>query len=581
MWQPLYYSGYKNLQQQLKNFTGYCHDLRDFNSSGMKYLSWLTHHPGNYIQLNNIYLNFLQEWQKTFLDSFFSSNLMEQEKSQGTKTKKDKRFSGEAWHKYPYFSFLYKSHLLKEKYLSEMVETSQLPSKIKNKFFFYSKFILDALAPSNYFFTNPEAIKTAIETGGNSLVSGWNNLIHDINQLDITQTDESAFEVGKNIAFTKGKVIYRNDLIELIHYTPEKEKLNKIPLLIVPPWINKYYILDLQEHNSFVKFLIEKGIDTYIISWKNPEHDQGKLTFDDYVKNGCMKAIEQVSLFSKVENVNTLGYCLGGTLLSITAAIMAKKNFNYKINSISLLAAMVDFSDIGPMGHVIDRALVKKIERGELLINHGVMHGKYMEAGFNLIRANDLIWYYVVNNYLEGKKPKPFDVLFWTNDNTNLPAGMFIFYMNKMILENKLSEKNALTICNEKIDISLIEAPVCAVGFCEDHISPAKTVFETMNLVKGKKKFILGMSGHVMGVVNPPGKTKYGYYLNETNEGDFENWKDTSTKVNDSWWNEWLKFIKSYSGEEVNSVTNYSELKNNTLGDAPGKYVHEKCGNLV
>jgi polyhydroxyalkanoate synthase len=581
MLHQLYHFGFRNLQQHFKNFTGYCHDLRDFNSSVMKYLSWLNQNPAHILQLNKTYFNFLEELQKTYLRSLTGDDSQEEDNTQETKTKKDKRFSGEQWNKYPFFTFLYKSHLLKEKYLNDIVETSQLPNKIKNKFYFYSKFLLDATAPSNYFFTNPEAIKIAIETGGNSILKGWNNLIHDISNLDITQTDESAFKVGENIAFTKGKVIFRNNLIELIHYSPTKNKINKIPLLIIPPWINKYYILDLQSHNSFVKFLTEQGIDTYIISWKNPDHDLSKITFDDYVEKGCIKALEQVSLFTNEKNVNTLGYCLGGTLLSVTAAILVKRKYDFRINSISLLAAMVDFTDIGPMRHVIDKALVKKIERGELLINQGIMHGKYMEAGFNLIRANDLIWYYVVNNYLEGKKPKPFDVLFWTNDNTNLPAGMFIFYMNKMIIENKLSEKNALSICNEKIDISLIAVPVCAVGFCEDHISPAKTVFETMNLLRGEKKFILGMSGHVMGVVNPPGKTKYGYYINQINEGNFEKWKDTSTKVNDSWWNEWLKFIKSYSGEEVDSQTNFSEIKNNTLGDAPGIYVHEKCGSLV
>lgn len=298
MLQQLYDSGYKNLQQQIKNFTGYCHDIRDFNSSGMKYLSWITQHPENFIKLNSIYFNFFEDWQRTFLQSFTVEDSHIDEKKHEAKTKKDKRFSGEEWNKFPYFIFLYKSHILKEKYLNEIMAASHLPSKTKNKIFFYSKFLLDAQAPSNYFFTNPEAIKIALESGGESLVKGWENLLHDVSQLDITQTDETAFEVGKNIAFTKGKVIYRNDLIELIHYTPVKEKINKIPLLIIPPWINKYYILDLQTHNSFVKFLTENGIDTFIISWKNTGHNESKITFDDYVHKGCMKAIEQVSLFS-------------------------------------------------------------------------------------------------------------------------------------------------------------------------------------------------------------------------------------------------------------------------------------------
>ena len=571
---------HKTARHYLKNFTGYCYDWRDFHAAGMKYIYWLQHNPEEIIQFNKSLVSHWKEWQEEFATIFFdrkSDNLFE---GKNIPVKKDKRFYGVEWNRFPYYQFLYKSHLLNEKFFRERIDNTHLPYKTKRKLLFYAKFVLDAIAPSNFLLTNPEAQRIAFESAGESLVRGWRNLLGDLSKLDITQTDESAFEVGKNLAITNGNVVFQNELIELIHYSPESEKTHKIPLLIIPPWINKFYILDLQPQNSLVRFLTKKGIDTYIISWKNPDHDAGKINFDDYVEKGSLKAMELVSEICGEKKINTLGYCLGGTLLAVTASLLERKNKNFQINSLSFLAAMIDFTDIGPMGDVIDKALVKKIERGELLINHGVMHGKYMEAGFNLIRANDLIWYYVVNNYLEGKMPKPFDVLFWTNDNTNLPAEMFIFYMNKMILENQLSKKNALIICNEPIDIGLISAPVCAIGFCEDHISPAKTVFETMKLVSGKKKFILGMSGHVMGVVNPPGKSKYGYFINEKKETDFEVWKNSATRINDSWWNEWLKFIKEYSGPEVLISDKFQNKKYPPLYPAPGKYVLEKCGDL-
>ncbi|MFN5181961.1 MAG: PHA/PHB synthase family protein [Bacteroidota bacterium] len=570
----------RSIQQQLKNFTGICHDLRDFNSVGLKYITSLWKHPEQIIKFNCLSINFLKEWNTLWQNTYFNININNEKKADTITEKKDKRFVATEWDIYPYFKFLYKSHQLQEKYLKEHFSESNLPENVKHKILFYSKFILDALAPSNFLFSNPEATKIAIDSGGYSLLRGINNFLHDIKKMDITQTDEKAFEVGKNLAITPGNVIYRNELFELIHYTPQKEKIHIVPLLIIPPWINKYYILDLQTHNSFVKFLVENGLDTFIISWKNPQHELSEITFDDYVEKGAIRAIEVVVEYCKLEVVNTLGYCLGGTLLTVTAALLKKKNKPYKIKSVSLLASMVDFSDIGPMGHVITKALIKKIERGELLINHGIMHGRFMEAGFNMIRANDLIWYYVVNNYLEGKKYRPFDVLFWTNDNTNLPAKMFIFYMNEMILGNKISKVNTLKICEELIDVELITEPVCAIAFCEDHISPAKTVFETMKLVKGEKKFILGMSGHVMGVVNPPSKSKYGYYINENNDDDFEKWKKSSKKINDSWWNEWLKHIALKSGEEIDNTRKYNSKKYSNLENAPGTYVLEKCGEL-
>jgi polyhydroxyalkanoate synthase len=304
----------------------------------------------------------------------------------------------------------------------------------------------------------------------------------------------------------------------------------------------------------------------------------GHISFDDYVEKGCLKALEVAKAVSKSKKVNTIGYCLGGTLLGTTAAILAKQNSNQDnpINSATFLASMIDFSDVGPMGDVIDNALVKKLERGEL-VEQGVMSGDYMGKAFNLIRANDLVWNFVINNYLKGKTPAPFDALYWTNDNTNLPATMYLFYLRHMVLENKLSRKNALKICDTKIDIGKIEVPVFVIGFQEDHISPPQTTFTTTELVSGSVEFILGGSGHVMGVANPPSKKKYGYYLDGELENGFDAWKETAEFHEGSWWTAWIKRITAKSGKQIPVSKTLGNAKYKNLEPAPGSYVKEKA----
>jgi polyhydroxyalkanoate synthase len=465
--------------------------------------------------------------------------------------------------------------LLLEQLALQIVDEIEMDDPDRRRLDFYTKQYAALLSPSNFLFTNPEALELAKETNGESLWKGFENFVSDIEKGRISQVDETAFEVGKNLATTPGSVIYENELIQLIQYTPRTKNVQEIPLLIIPPWINKFYILDLKPEKSFVKYMVEQGFTVFIISWKNPSPGMGYLTFDDYVDKGSLKAIEMAKDISGAEKINVLGYCLGGTLLGVAASILAARKSPI-INTLTFLASMIDFSYIGPMGDVINGALVNKLERGELL-KDGVMHGHDMERAFNLIRAKDLIWNYVVDNYLKGMPPSIFDVMYWTNDNTNLPASMYIYYMKEMIFKNKLVQKNSLHICNTPIDIGKIDVPVFIIGMESDYISPPQTVFVTSELVSGPVEFILGESGHVMGTINPPTKNKYGYYLNGKLGNGFDEWVKTAKFHQGSWWTAWSERLKEKSGKQIPAPKFSGNKTYKMIEPAPGRYVKEKC----
>ena len=489
----------------------------------------------------------------------------------------DKRFKAPEWDEAPYyFDFVKQNYLLVSQLMKQIISSSEIDEKSKGKLNFYSQQYIDALSPSNFIATNPEAIKLAQETNGQSLIDGFKNLLADIEKGGITQTDMSAFEPGRNIAITSGAVVFENELMQLIQYSPSTKNVYEIPLIIIPPWINKYYILDLRPENSFAKYMVDQGFTTYMISWKNPTSEMRDVSFDDYVTKAALKAIEVAQSVSKAKKVNVIGYCLGGTLLGTTLAILAKRKEENPVASATFLATMIDFSDVGPMGDVIDNALLKKLERGDL-VEKGVMHGHDMEIAFNLIRANDLVWNFVINNYLKGKAPAPFDVLYWTNDNTNLPAKMYLYYLRYMVLENKLSRKNGLRICDTQIDIGKIDIPVYVIGLQEDHIAPPQTVFTTTELVSGPVEFILGKSGHVMGVANPPSKKKYGYYLDGELTKGFEAWKESAKFNEGSWWTAWSERIALKSGKQVAASKVLGNTKFKEIEPAPGRYGKEKA----
>ena len=562
------------LHNYLKNISGYHHDLRDISSTYSELYTKMFVHPTDMIKIYSLNLDFFKKQQDLWSQLFLDANSGEI-KEMIEPNKNDRRFIDSAWSNNQYFSFIKQNYLFLSNLSKLIINEIETDEKLKKKLNFYTGQYINALSPSNFVFTNPEVLKLAIETQGKSLYDGLNNLVKDLEKGRVTQTDEDAFNVGFNLAVTPGAVIYENELMQLIQYTPTKGKVYEIPLVIIPPWINKYYILDLQQHNSFVKFLIENGLTVFIISWINPKAGNGNVSLDDYVTKGALKAIEIALNISESKKVNMLGYCLGGTLLSIASAILSAQKDN-PINSATFLASMVDFTDIGPMGDVIDGALIRKLERGELL-HHGILNGHDMEIAFNLIRPNDLIWNYVINNYLKGKEPSIFDVIYWTNDNTNLPADMYVYYMKHIILENKLSRKNALRICNTSIDIGNIKFQVFVIGLKEDNISPAITAFTTTELVNGPVEFILGDSGHVMGVVNPPYKKKYGYYLNGKLGNGFEEWKLSSEYYKGSWWPIWTNKLIKFSGKEIIAPLTMGNNNYPIIEPSPGRFVKEKC----
>jgi polyhydroxyalkanoate synthase len=577
-------AGHKIIQNYLDNNTGYHHDNRDIVNAYSVFGTKLMANPEEVGKIQALFKAFLNNQQE------LCKRIAERQMGLGTEYTpliapevNDKRFRAQEWDEAPYyFDFVKQSYLLTSKLMTEIIDTVDVGDKSKKKLVFYTKQYIDAFSPSNFVATNPEALKLAQQTNGQSILDGFKNLLKDIQNGGITQTDMSAFEAGRNIAITPGAVIYENELMQLIQYTPSTKMVYETPLLIIPPWINKYYILDLRPENSFAKYVVEQGFATYMISWKNPTSDMRDITFDKYVEEGALKAIEIAQSVSKAKKINTLGYCLGGTLLGTTLAILAKRkdpNEN-PVKTATFLAAMIDFSDVGPMGDVIDLALVRKLERGELL-EEGIMHGHDMERAFNLIRANDLVWSYVVSNYLKGKSPTPFDIMYWTNDNTNLPAKMYLYYLRYMVLENKLSRKNALRICNTPIDIGKIETPTFVIGLEDDHISPVHTVFTTTELVSGPVEFILGESGHVMGVANPPAKKKYGFYLDGNLENGFEKWKETAKFHEGSWWTAWSERLIKKSGKQVESIKLLGNAKFKVIEPAPGRYVKEKCSENI
>jgi len=564
----------KIIQNYFKNNPGYHDSVQDLRLTYFNLFTKIWINPAEVNKIIGFSSNFIKAqqdvWKKIYLG--FNSDC----KTVVEPLKGDKRFLEEEWDNNPYFNFIKQNYLLTEKLSQQIIDETDMDGEMRKKVNFCTGQIMDAFSPSNFLFTNPEALKLAIETKGKSLLHGLKNLIKDLEKGAITQTDESAFTVGENLGITPGTIIYQNELIQLIQYTPATKKTFEIPLVIVPPCINKFYILDLQPKNSLVKFLVESKVTVFIISWRNPKSGMSHITFDDYVEKGVLKAIEVAKNISQSKKVNTLGYCLGGTLLSIACSILSENPKENPVSSATFLATMVDFSDVGSMGDIINEELVEKIERGELFTD-GILSGHNMEAAFNLIKANDLIWSYYINNYLKGFKPTAFDVMYWTNDNTNLPGNMYTYYMRNIVLENKLKIKNALTICNVNIDIRKIDFPVFVVSLKEDTISPAKTAFKTTELVQGTVEFILGESGHVMGAINSPSKNKYGHYLNGKLGVGFDEWQKTAKHFEGSWWTPWLQRVIKLSGQEIPAALKAGNENYKPIEPAPGKFVKEKC----
>ena len=487
--------------------------------------------------------------------------------------KGDRRFKDDAWAATPYYDLLKQSYLLGSKQLTDFVEQAQVDERTKLQLKFYARQFIDAMSPSNFPATNPEVIRTAIQTRAASLAAGMQNLIEDVQKGRITRVDESRFEVGGNLANTPGSVIYENELIQLIQYTPVTAEVEKTPLLIVPPCINKYYLLDLGKGNSFVEYAVAQGHQVFLISWRSAVPEIGHLTWNDYLTLGPLKAIDVVCEIAGVEKVHALGFCVGGTILSCAAGVLAARGED-KLTTVTLLTTMVDFRDTGDIGLLIDAGHV--VLREATIGNGGILPGKELAFTFGTLRANDLIWRYVVDSYLKGAPPDTFDLLYWDSDSVSLPGPMYCWYTRNTYLENKIKDPGRTTQCGEDIDLSKVKAPLYILASREDHIVPWKSAYLTRDLMGTEPRFVLAASGHVAGVINPPAKNRRSHWLNDDLGGDAEAWLEKAVEHPGSWWGDWDGWLKRHSTGTVAAPAEAGNAAYRVIEPAPGRYVKLK-----
>jgi polyhydroxyalkanoate synthase len=487
----------------------------------------------------------------------------------------DNRFKDPDWSEGPFFDFCKQAYLITARWAEEVTKSTEgIDEKTRQKALFYLEQTLAALSPSNFPLTNPEVLRATLATNAENLVKGMRQLAHDLEQsqdlLQVSQTDLSAFEVGKNLAITPGKVVFQNDLIQLIQYTPTTAEVYERPLLITPPWINKYYILDLVPEKSFVKWAVDQGFTVFIVSWVNPDARLAAKTFEDYMREGILAALDAVNRQCGVRQVNALGYCVGGTLLACTLAYMAAKGDD-RVSSAGFLAAQVDFSAAGDLLVFIDDTQLKALE--EMMAEQGYLDGSRMAAVFNMLRPRDLIWPYIVNNYLLGKKPFPFDLLYWNSDSTRLPAANHAFYLREFYHLNRLS-KGEMQLGGVTLDLKAVTIPIYELATKEDHIAPAASVFLGAKLFGGPATFALAGSGHIAGVINPPVKEKYKFWSGEP-AVSLDNWLTSATEHPGSWWPDWAAWLAKQSGAKV-PARDPSSGPLKPIEDAPGSYVKSR-----
>lgn len=489
---------------------------------------------------------------------------------------KDRRFSGKAWSS-SWSKMVAATYLLNSKHLLELAKAVDADDKAKQKILFTTEQMIDAFSPSNFIATNPEVLENIISTQGQSIQNGIVNLLGDLKKGRVSLTDESAFEVGKNIATTEGQVVFRNDLFELIQYKPLTDTVYERPYLMVPPCINKYYILDLQPDNSVVKYMVEQGHTVFLVSWKNPDAGMSKVTWDDYVGEGVIKAIEVTKDIGGADQINILGFCVGGTLTSTALAVLAARKQN-PAASLTLLTTLLDFTDSGILDVFIDEGMVKLRETtiGGEAGKFGLMSGVELGNTFSFLRPNDLVWNYVVENYLKGNSPPPFDLLYWNGDATNLPGPMYSWYLRHTYLQNELVKPGKLTVCGQKVDLSKISCPAYLYASHEDHIVPWRSAYQSTHILKGKNRFVLGASGHIAGVINPPAKNKRYYYENNKIAKTADEWLEGAKEIKGSWWPNYAKWLEQFSGKKVSASKTFGNTRYKKLEAAPGKYVKEK-----
>ena len=538
-----------------------------YYKAAAKYFSEILSNPSKLIE-NQVkyYKSSLETWsdvQKYFLNQ-------ENNKSQ----KNDKRFRSVTWEENPYFKMIKQQYLTSSDIIQETITGIEgLSHPEKKQITFFTKQMLEFFSPTNFLMTNPDALQEAMETKGQSLVNGLENLVDDLEKNDgefnVSLTDETAFEIGKNIANAEGSVIYENKLYQLIYYKPTQETSHQIPILIIPPWINKFYILDLKPENSFIKFLLSKGIPVFLMSWVNPDSSHSEIGYDDYLKDGLLDAIEQTRRFYSVDLINSIGYCIGGTLLATGLSYLNARKLEY-IKSASFFTTLTDFEDPGDLSIFVSDEYLNTIK--DQINDIGFMDGDFLSQTFSFLRSNDLIYGPAVKSYLMGKKPPPFDLLYWNSDSTNLPGKMALEYLEKFYKNNDYSKGN-LEVLGEKVNLEQISQPIIAIGTFNDHIAPWKSSFNGLSKTSGEKVFILAGSGHIAGIINPEHSNKYGYWMNNENYSTPEKWFNSSINKNGSWWNEWYEWKKQFLAEKIISTKMIGITE---IEPAPGRYVKKK-----
>jgi polyhydroxyalkanoate synthase len=493
----------------------------------------------------------------------------------------DRRFAGADWAAAPGSRFLAELYLLNAKTLLAMAEAFEGPAKAKGRVRFAAMQLVDAMAPSNFLASNPEALQTALKSEGRSLLSGMEQLWNDVQQGHLSQTDESVFEVGRNVATSPGSVVYENAFMQLVEYAPSTKTVHERPLVVVPPCINKFYILDLQPENSFIGHAVAAGHRTFVVSWKNAQEDIAQATWDDYIEQGPIRAIEVARAITGARTVNTLGFCIGGTILATALAVLAARG-EKPAESMTLLTTFLDFSDTGVLDIFIDEPMVRLREMtigADAPGGGSLLKGQELASTFSFLRPNDLVWNYVVANYLKGEKPPAFDLLYWNSDGTNLPGPMYCWYLRNTYLENNLATPGAATVCGEPVDLSAIGVPTFVYGSREDHIVPWQGAYRSTQLLSGDVRFVLGASGHIAGVVNPPAKKKRSHWVARSRDlpADAEAWFAGAEERPGSWWTEWHAWLATHGGRQVKAPATPGNRTHTPIEPAPGRYVREKA----
>lgn len=567
--QPIFndYIGKYGTAESMEKFASIDFDPMNVQDSYMEFLERIAKDPSKFMEVQTQYTqDWLNLWQDS-INKFMGQTAMH---APITPEKGDRRFKSPEWQENALFDFIKQSYLLTCNHMEKTIDDVDGLSKgQKDKLNFQAKLFTNAISPTNFAITNPDVLNETMKTGGQNLIKGFENLMSDIKdgKLNIRTTDNTAFELGKNIAMTKGQVVHQNDMMQLIQYEPTTDKVHKTPLLIIPPWINKYYILDLRPDNSLIEWAVAQGHTVFVISWVNPDAALAQKQFEDYMNDGILEALTQIEKITGEAQTNAVGYCLGGTLLATTLSYLTQNKQDSRIASATFLTTLLDFEHAGDMKLFLDDTQLDVLDK--MMEKNGVLDGKEMQKTFSLMRANDLIWSFVVNNYLMGREPFPFDLLYWNDDCTNMPAAMHRFYLRNMYQGNKLIEAGGIDVNDTPVDLSIIKTPRHFISAREDHIAPWKATYEGVGLMNGDNvTFTLAASGHIAGVVNPPVKNKYCYWTNDKTPKAADEWLDNAEQHDGSWWPAWDKWVSDFGGGKVTA-----RKIGKGIEPAPGSYV--------